>query len=176
MRQMRWLVVTVVVLAACVTKTDDDVTAVNGVRDAWAAAWKSGNAANLAALYDENALHAANHEASLQGTIALASSYGAQFGQVTPTNLVLNSDRTEVSGDLAYDFGTFQYSVTPKNGGAPVSDSGRYLVVLKKQADGTWKIVADMDNSASPLQTQPAPAPAAPATPATTPPTTTTTQ
>ena len=174
MKHTRWLVALVVVLAACVKKGDDDLTAINKVRDNWAAAWKSGNAANLAALYDENALHAGNHEASMQGSIALASAYGGQFAQVTPTNLVLNSEKTEVGGDIAYDYGTFQYSVTPKNGGAPVSDSGRYLVVLKKQGDGTWKIVADMDNSATPLQApQPAPAPAPVTPPA---PTTTTTQ
>jgi ketosteroid isomerase-like protein len=33
----------------------------------------------------------------------------------------------------------------------PVTDKGKYLIAYKKQADGTWKVVADMESSDMPL-------------------------
>ncbi len=46
------------------------------------------------------------------------------------------------SGDLAEDRGTYQVSVTDKKGKA-TTQTGQYVLVWKKQADGSWKIAAD---------------------------------
>jgi len=46
------------------------------------------------------------------------------------------------SGDLAEDRGSFQLTVTDKKG-RPATQTGRYVLVWKKQADGSWKIAAD---------------------------------
>jgi len=46
------------------------------------------------------------------------------------------------SGDLAEDRGSFQVTVTDKKG-RPATQTGRYVLVWKKQADGSWKIAAD---------------------------------
>lgn len=49
------------------------------------------------------------------------------------------------SGDLAYTIGTWQ--LTGKNRkGEPISMTGKYVTVWKKQADGTWKVAADIGN------------------------------
>ncbi len=50
------------------------------------------------------------------------------------------------SGDLAYLVGTYELS-TKDAQGKPVSDHGKLIEVFRKQADGTWKTVADMYNS-----------------------------
>jgi ketosteroid isomerase-like protein len=31
-------------------------------------------------------------------------------------------------------------------GGKPVTTKGKYVVVWKKQADGKWKVIEDIDN------------------------------
>jgi len=50
------------------------------------------------------------------------------------------------SGDMAYETGTFEESFKdPK--GKPVSISGKYVVVWKKQANGQWKAFADIFNT-----------------------------
>jgi uncharacterized protein (TIGR02246 family) len=50
------------------------------------------------------------------------------------------------SSDLGYTIGEYEETVNdPK--GKPVSDRGKYLTVWKKQADGTWKVAADIFNS-----------------------------
>ena len=60
------------------------------------------------------------------------------------------------SGDLAYSSGTYELTMSDAKGG-PVTDRGKYVVVWKKQADGSWKALADIFNSDLP--------PASPAAP-----------
>src|SRR6266702_2370292 len=50
------------------------------------------------------------------------------------------------SGDLAYVSGTYEETMTDANG-KPVKDRGKYIEIFKKQADRTWKVVADIWNS-----------------------------
>jgi uncharacterized protein (TIGR02246 family) len=50
------------------------------------------------------------------------------------------------SGDLAYTTGTYELTMNDASG-KPVSDHGKYVEVWKKQADGKWKVVADIWNS-----------------------------
>ena len=50
------------------------------------------------------------------------------------------------SGDLAYVSGTYEETMTDATG-KPVNDHGKYVEIFKKQADGTWKVVADIWNS-----------------------------
>jgi ketosteroid isomerase-like protein len=60
------------------------------------------------------------------------------------------------AGDLAYVSGTYEETMTDASGRS-VKDHGKYVEIFKKQADGTWKVVADIWNS-----DLPASAPAAP--------------
>jgi ketosteroid isomerase-like protein len=50
------------------------------------------------------------------------------------------------SGDLGYTVGTWQL-VGKNRKGDPVSMKGKYMTAWKKQADGKWKVVADMGNT-----------------------------
>lgn len=62
------------------------------------------------------------------------------------------------AGDMGYTVGTYELSVNDAAGN-PVTTKGKYVTVWKKQADGQWKVVADIFNPDTP---PPAPA-AAPA-------------
>jgi ketosteroid isomerase-like protein len=50
------------------------------------------------------------------------------------------------SGEMVYDVGSYTMVTKPKKG-KPETDHGKYLSVWKKQADGSWKAVADTWNS-----------------------------
>jgi len=50
------------------------------------------------------------------------------------------------AADLAYVSGTYEEAMTDASGKS-VKDHGKYVEVWKKQADGTWKVVADIWNS-----------------------------
>jgi uncharacterized protein (TIGR02246 family) len=64
-------------------------------------------------------------------------------------SLTFQSTRAEASkgGDLAYTMGTYSMTTSAPKGRKPVTDKGKYLTVFQKQADGTWKVVADMSSS-----------------------------
>ncbi|MEP7227365.1 MAG: SgcJ/EcaC family oxidoreductase [Gemmatimonadales bacterium] len=44
----------------------------------------------------------------------------------------------EGRGDLAYPWGTFETTMLPPGGKAPVQDKGKVLSVWQKQRDGSW--------------------------------------
>lgn len=50
------------------------------------------------------------------------------------------------SGDLGYEVGTYELTLNDAKG-KPGTTPGKYVVVWKKQADGSWKIVADIFNA-----------------------------
>jgi uncharacterized protein (TIGR02246 family) len=61
------------------------------------------------------------------------------------------------SGDLAYEYGTYDFATKDKKGEI-TDEKGKYVTVWKKQADGSWKVAADIDNR----DAVPTAAPAAP--------------
>ena len=54
---------------------------------------------------------------------------------------------TVVSGDLAYQRGTYTVAATPKAGGNTTRTSGHFLRIYRRQADGTWRMTRDTFNS-----------------------------
>ncbi|MCJ7521880.1 MAG: DUF4440 domain-containing protein [Dehalococcoidia bacterium] len=60
----------------------------------------------------------------------------------------INFESIEVGydGDLAYERGVINMDLEPEGGQAMV-DRGKYLVVMKRQADGSWKVAVDIWNS-----------------------------
>ncbi len=77
------------------------------------------------------------------------------------TQLLANPDvswqtaRVEVSraGDLAYATGTYEIAVDASEDN-PVSEIGKWVVVLKKQSDGTWKHVVGIFNTDQPAASE----------------------
>lgn len=49
------------------------------------------------------------------------------------------------SGNLGFSSGTYELSFT--DNGKPVKDKGKYVTVWQKQADGSWKVIRDIENS-----------------------------
>ncbi len=63
--------------------------------------------------------------------------------------------RVEVSsaGDLAYATGTYEITVDASEDN-PVSEIGKWVVVLKKQSDGTWKQIVGIFNTDQPAPSE----------------------
>ena len=63
--------------------------------------------------------------------------------------------KLEVSraGDLAYAYGTYEQTVNDPEGN-PITERGKWVGVYKKQADGQWKMVADIGNSDGPAASE----------------------
>ena len=62
-------------------------------------------------------------------------------------DMAITNEEVQVSGDLAVARGTYAATVTPKDGGEAISIDGKYMTLLKRQPDGSWKIYRDIYNS-----------------------------
>ena len=119
------------------TDTAADAQSVAQLRDQWVAAAEKDDAATVAGLYTDDAVLASG-EGTADGRQAIQGTFGKSFPMTS--NLKITSRELEVSGDLAYDYGEYTQRITPPKGKA-MDVTGRYLVVLKRQAGGGgWQI------------------------------------
>ena len=65
------------------------------------------------------------------------------------TPFELKTAAVEGRGDLAISTGDYSVTLTPKQKGAkPLpTEEGKYLGVMKKQPDGSWRLIYDMWNT-----------------------------
>lgn len=59
--------------------------------------------------------------------------------------IILNTTHIDISGDLACAKG--QYAFTFQRDGRVSHDKGKYLLTYRRQADGSWRVVAKMFSS-----------------------------
>jgi uncharacterized protein (TIGR02246 family) len=62
------------------------------------------------------------------------------------TNMSIDAEEVRILGDWAYTHGAYEFEMTPKDGGKTKSYSGKFLDILEKQVDGSWKIAIDCHN------------------------------
>jgi uncharacterized protein (TIGR02246 family) len=65
------------------------------------------------------------------------------------SSIRLETTRIASDGALAYGRGRYTLSLAPA-AAAPVEDVGKYVVVYRRQPDGSWRAVADIFNSDRP--------------------------
>lgn len=120
------------------TDTAADRQNIEQMREQWVAAAERDDAAAVAAFYGDDAVVTSPDSATAaEGRQAIQDLWSKNFPMAT--GLQVRSTETEVSGDLAYDYGEFSQRVTPPKGKA-TDVQGRYIVVFKRQSDGAWKI------------------------------------
>jgi uncharacterized protein (TIGR02246 family) len=154
------LIVALTVTSACKSPSsprpapisDTDKAAVRAADQAFEAAVRAGNTDAIAATYQEDAALLPPNMPAQKGRDAIRSSWAALLKDYV-VDVESGTDALEGCGDLAYQVGHFRMHGTPKaKGGHPFTDEGKFLEVLKRQADGSWKYVADMYSSSLPLQ------------------------
>lgn len=121
-----------------------DEASVRAVDAEWARAATAGDGHAIAALYAADATLLPPMEPTLQGEAA--KKYWVDFTGGFTGPVELATTRVEGRGDLAYAVGTYRMALTPRKAGAkPLPpEEGKYIEILAKQADGSWKIAYDM--------------------------------
>jgi len=118
-----------------------DAKAIAAVNDRFGTAivarqWKA-----VSALYASDGVFYPPSESAVKGRPAIEACLEA-FPPVTAFSL--RSTKIDGRGDLAYVQGTFTMTVAPSGGAKPSQESGYFLQVLRRQADGTWQIAVQM--------------------------------
>jgi len=124
----------------------EDEAAIRAGDAEWARAATAGDGNAIAALYTSDATLLPPGEPAFQGEAA--KKYWVDFINAFSAPTELTPTAVEGRGDLAIVAGNYRITLTPKTAGAkplPVEE-GKYLEVLKKQADGSWKIAYDIWN------------------------------
>ena len=65
--------------------------------------------------------------------------------------MTIQPDEVQVLGDRAYSHGSYEFTLTPKAGGDTIEGNGKFLTILQRQIDGSWKIAIDCYNYDAPL-------------------------
>ncbi|MFM2289296.1 MAG: hypothetical protein RL684_2439 [Pseudomonadota bacterium] len=127
-----------------------EARALAALNDKWAADTTSKDADRVAAYYAENALLYPPGGALVRGRAA-ARKVWADMLALPQFQITWKTQHSYVSksGELGYTSGNFQNAFKDKDGKL-VKESGKFLCVWEKQADGSWKAVHDMWNSDAP--------------------------
>lgn len=119
---------------------DDNATraSIEKMRGDWKAAADKDDAKTVAAMYADDAVIVTSDSPPANGRAEIETSLARGF----PVSKLESIDSKElvVSGDIAYDYGTYRQEVTLPSGKKQMVN-GHYLVVSRRQPDGTWKIV-----------------------------------
>ena len=108
------------------------------LRSNWIAAAERDDAATIAPMYVDDAVMVGSGTPPARGRDAIQQALAQGFPLTG--NLRVDSRDLTVSGDVAYDYGEFSEQFTPP-GGRAQTRTGHYVVILKRQDDGSWKIV-----------------------------------
>lgn len=127
------------------TKAADE-TALRKLDDEWSKAAGSRDVDKTVSYYSDDAVVMPPNIPTLTGKEPIRTLWKSMLGSPDFSG-GWKATKVEVarSGDLAYVSGTYEFN--EKDDGKPITDKGKYLEVWKKQADGSWKCVADMFSS-----------------------------
>jgi uncharacterized protein (TIGR02246 family) len=115
----------------------------------WSAAFLAGNGAAIAALYTEDAQSIQPVGDSWSGRAAIAKGEQAQLDTLAVTAREDIAEEVIPAGaDHAIEVGHYSYQATSKTTKKPVSSSGRYMVLWRKDADGAWRLQRDIGTEA----------------------------
>jgi len=129
-----------------------DVKAVKDLEVAWSRDLGSKDVDKMASYWADDAAIMMPNEPIINGR---EKGKEAMKPMLADPNFALSfqTARVEASkgGDMVYTTGTYSMTVSDPKDKKPVTDKGKYVTVYKKQADGSWKAVADIFNSDLPL-------------------------
>ena len=134
-----------------------DDPAIAKVRSAYQTAAGAQDAAAIVKLYAADGVEMPPNAPAAKGRAAIEAFHKAFAQQWMVHGMTITPTETRVTGDTAYDVGTYKQSLMPQKGGGMVEDKGKYIVLLKKDAGGAWLITHTIYNSDNPPPAPPAP-------------------
>ena len=134
---------------------DADVKAIRDLETAWLQAGNTKDLDKLMAFYADDASVFFADALVINGTAAIKAALKPMLEDKN-SSFTLASDKVDVakSGDLGYSQGAYTVTFTDDKTKKVLTVKGKYVHVYKKQADGSWKCVAEIGNEDAP----PAPA------------------
>lgn len=136
----RLLVLALAVVAAAPNqKPSSAADAIAKVRAEWAKDLHDKQPDQFVSLYTADAVFLTPNGQRITGRAAIRTLTKQAMDTFT-SDLHFQSMVTESSGDLAYDSGVFHETLTVLSDGSKKEGEGNYLMVFKRQTNGSWLI------------------------------------
>jgi uncharacterized protein (TIGR02246 family) len=124
-----------------------DEAAIRAASAAWSQAATAKDLDKAVSFYADDALVLPDKAPATRGNENIRKNWTPLLALPGP-GLSWKTSSVEVarSGDIAYETGAYVFVTTDKKGKS-TDTKGKYVVVWKKQNDGSWKVVIDTDNT-----------------------------
>jgi uncharacterized protein (TIGR02246 family) len=124
-----------------------DEAAIRAASAAWSQSATAKDLDKAVSFYADDALILPNKAPAITGNENIRKNWAPLLALPGP-GLSWQTSSLDVarSGELAYETGTYNFVTTDKKG-KPTDNKGKYLVIWKKQSNGSWKVAVDTDNS-----------------------------
>ena len=126
----------------------DETAAVDAVRRDFNAAFNANDAAAIGRLFDAEGMLLPPGMPAVAGAEKITARYVGHFAK-TRSQFELKPGDIRICEGWAFMNVEFARTDSPKAGGNAASVEGHCLMVLRKQADGSWKIFRDIWNEAA---------------------------
>lgn len=110
------------------------------IRESWVQDLRTKQLESILKFYAPDAVFLQPNGDRLTGTAALHSLFQTIMATFN-SDLALHSQNLEASGDLAYDSGDFEETLTNVATGARIASKGSYVIIFKRQPNGSWLII-----------------------------------
>ena len=126
----------------------DDLYAINLVKSEFRECFNLGDASRMLAIADPDLVNFSDgqpSEFSESGLDSLKTRLTNLFERFT-VKLAVIVIEIRLQGNVAYDYGWHDLTLTPKQGGEPIRRRDRYVDIWRKDKEGNWKLWMYMDN------------------------------
>ena len=113
--------------------------------DRWMTCLDGGDIDGLVACCDPEIVVANDGLPTTTGLDTIRERYGPRIEQFSMASK-FSAEHVAVYGDVAIVVGRWEVKATDKKSGAVNTAGGRLLLNYRKQRDGAWRIVADINN------------------------------
>jgi ketosteroid isomerase-like protein len=134
----------------------NDLYAINAAKTEFRECFNLSDASRLLAIADPDLVSFTDGQPSefgMAGLESLKNRLENLFERFT-AKLVIIVVEIRIRGDVAYDYGWHDLTLTPKKGGTAIRRKDRYVDIWRKNKNGSWKLWLYMDNQdvANPFQ------------------------
>ena len=125
-------------------KTMDMQKVLEDFDEAYNEAFNQGDAAGCAAFFTDDVILLAPDQPMIRGNKAFQELYQSRMDNSSGGTHSNQLVEYGVEGDIAYQVGT--YAIT----GTDPSEEGKFVNILRRQADSKWKVIVSIFNSDEP--------------------------
>jgi len=125
-----------------------DIQAIEQLFEGFAKAFTDGDVETLRSFYTDDVLVIPPGQKSVSGRDAVVDQLWSPVFDAFDVDAELPIDEIQAEHEWRFVRGTYRLRLVPAGGGEPLVEEGRYIDMVRKDADGVWKIARAIWNVA----------------------------